>query len=73
MWSEIDTDHMFPQFFSPYPIESAEMLGSTVAGIVGTWGRERGLTFYEVERAGHELPRYDSTGSKAKKALTTRY
>jgi carboxypeptidase D len=34
------------------------MVHSSMAGIVGTWGRERGLTFYEVELAGHELPRH---------------
>lgn len=28
-----------------------------MAGLVGTWERERGLTFYEVSLAGHELPR----------------
>ncbi|KPM40745.1 Carboxypeptidase cpdS [Neonectria ditissima] len=32
------------------------------AGIVGNWGRERGLTYYEVQLAGHELPGY-SAGS----------
>lgn len=29
-----------------------------MAGVVGTWGEERGLTFYEVAGAGHELPRF---------------
>lgn len=29
-----------------------------MAGMIGTWGRERGLTFYEVDLGGHELPRY---------------
>ncbi|KAF4973944.1 hypothetical protein FZEAL_9091 [Fusarium zealandicum] len=28
------------------------------AGIVGQWGYERGLTYYEVQLAGHELPGY---------------
>ena len=37
-------------------------LGVSTAGTVGTWGRERGLTFYEVNLAGHELPRYDIDG-----------
>lgn len=55
----MDTDALLPQFFSPYPIESEETVYSSMAGIVGTWGRERGLTFYEVELAGHELPRYE--------------
>lgn len=33
-----------------------------MAGVIGTWGHERGLTFYEVDLGGHELPRsaYDS-------------
>ncbi|KAF2840835.1 serine carboxypeptidase [Patellaria atrata CBS 101060] len=26
------------------------------AGVVGYWGAERGLTFYQVQLAGHELP-----------------
>ena len=37
-------------------------LGVSTAGTVGTWGRERGLAFYEVNLAGHELPRYDKNG-----------
>lgn len=45
------------QFFSPYPIESTPV-ASSMAGVIGTWGRERGLTFYEVDLGGHELPRY---------------
>ncbi|KAF5013080.1 hypothetical protein FDECE_907 [Fusarium decemcellulare] len=28
------------------------------SGIVGQWGYERGLTYYEVQLAGHELPGY---------------
>ncbi|KAF4963132.1 hypothetical protein FSARC_8845 [Fusarium sarcochroum] len=28
------------------------------AGTVGQWGYERGLTYYEVQLAGHELPGY---------------
>ena len=28
------------------------------AGTVGYWGEERGLTFYTVQLAGHELPGY---------------
>jgi carboxypeptidase D len=28
------------------------------AGKLGTWGEERGLTFYQVQLAGHELPGY---------------
>ncbi|KAF5647061.1 SERINE-TYPE CARBOXYPEPTIDASE F PRECURSOR [Fusarium tjaetaba] len=27
-------------------------------GVVGQWGEERGLTWYEVQLAGHELPGY---------------
>lgn len=36
-----------------------------MAGVIGTWGRERGLTFYDIDRAGHELPRYNSSKSMA--------
>ena len=25
---------------------------------MGTWGSERGMTFYQVQLAGHELPGY---------------
>lgn len=32
------------------------------AGTVGQWGYERGVTYYEVQLAGHELPGY-SAGS----------
>ena len=45
------------QFYVPYHPEyngGAESL----AGDVGTWGSERGLTFYQVQLAGHELPGY---------------
>jgi carboxypeptidase D len=42
-----------------------DTLGVSTAGTVGTWGRERGLTFYEVNLAGHELPRYGIIGSIA--------
>lgn len=49
------TDRSF-QFYSPYPIESTPV-ASSMAGVIGTWGRERGLTFYEVDLGGHELPR----------------
>lgn len=30
------------------------------SGIVGQWGYERGVTYYEVQLAGHELPGYSS-------------
>jgi carboxypeptidase D len=26
------------------------------SGYLGSWGAERGLTFYQVQLAGHELP-----------------
>lgn len=66
MWVKECTDALPTQFFSPYPTESTEMVRSSMAGIIGTWGRERGLTFYEVRGAGHELPRYCSPASMAK-------
>ncbi|KAK4506376.1 hypothetical protein PRZ48_000106 [Zasmidium cellare] len=34
-------------------------LGSEAgSGLLGTWGTERGLTFYEVRLSGHEIPQY---------------
>jgi hypothetical protein len=44
-----------------------------MAGVVGTWGRERGLTFYEVELAGHELPRYVEDGESLDRRNTDRF
>jgi carboxypeptidase D len=35
-----------------------------MAGVIGTWGHERGLTFYEVDLGGHELPRLACTPSE---------
>ncbi|KAM0713740.1 hypothetical protein Q7P37_010702 [Cladosporium fusiforme] len=43
-------------FFSPYG-HRPSLEASSIAGVVGKWGAERGLTFYEVDLAGHELPR----------------
>lgn len=42
-------------FYAPYHPEYNyhTMAG---AGIVGTWGSERGLTFYQVQLAGHMVP-----------------
>ncbi|KAH7143783.1 Alpha/Beta hydrolase protein [Dactylonectria macrodidyma] len=45
------------EFYVPYhPEYNGGRLSE--AGIVGNWGRERGLTYYEVQLAGHELPGY---------------
>jgi len=45
------------EFFVPYhPEYNGGALAS--AGNVGVWGSERGLTFYQVQLAGHELPGY---------------
>lgn len=45
------------ELFVPY---HPEYNGGALAsdGIVGSWGSERGLTFYQVQLAGHELPGY---------------
>ncbi|KAL8830342.1 MAG: hypothetical protein Q9191_001483 [Dirinaria sp. TL-2023a] len=45
------------EFYVPY---HPEYNGGALAGagIVGYWGSERGLTFYQVQLAGHELPGY---------------
>lgn len=43
--------------YSPYHVEwnGGSLAGS---GILGSWGSERGLTFYQTQLAGHELPGY---------------
>ncbi|KAH0432698.1 serine carboxypeptidase [Colletotrichum camelliae] len=48
-------------FFVPYHAEQnrGAMAG---AGNLGVWGYERGVTFYEIQLAGHELPGW-SAGS----------
>jgi carboxypeptidase D len=54
----------YPQdkyFYVPYHPEYNPGRNSE-AGLVGNWGKERGLTYYEVQLAGHELPGY-SAGS----------
>jgi carboxypeptidase D len=47
------------QFYVPF---HPEFNGGRLseAGIVGQWGYERGLTYYEVQLAGHELPGYSA-------------
>ena len=42
-------------FFVPYHPEYNEGALSG-AGKLGTWGSERGLTFYEIQTSGHKLP-----------------
>ena len=47
----------YETFFVPYhPEYNGGALSA--AGDVGTWGYERGLTFYSVQLGGHELPGY---------------
>ncbi|KAL9021867.1 MAG: hypothetical protein Q9180_008586 [Flavoplaca navasiana] len=45
------------EFYTPYHPEynDGALAG---AGYLGLWGSERGLTFYQVQLAGHELPEY---------------
>ncbi|WPG98619.1 Hypothetical protein R9X50_00141200 [Acrodontium crateriforme] len=43
-------------FYVPFHKEQGGALGA--AGTVGLWGTERGLTFYQVQLAGHEVPGY---------------
>lgn len=45
------------KFFVPYH-EEYNGGALSAAGYVGKWGTERGLTFYDVQLAGHELPGY---------------
>lgn len=45
------------EFYAPY---HPEFNGGALAGagVLGSWGKERGLTFYQIDLAGHELPEY---------------
>ncbi|KAL8716944.1 MAG: hypothetical protein Q9225_005770 [Loekoesia sp. 1 TL-2023] len=45
------------EFYAPY---HPEYNGGSLAGagFLGSWGTERGLTYYQVQLAGHELPQY---------------
>jgi carboxypeptidase D len=45
------------QFFVPYHKETNQA-SLAASGIVGRWGYERGLTFYQVDYAGHQQPQY---------------
>jgi carboxypeptidase D len=58
-WKGVQGFQEFPgePFYVPY---HPEYNGGSLAeaGIVGLWGSERGLTFYQVQLAGHELPGY---------------
>lgn len=63
-WNGLQGFQRYPQdhdFYVPYHQEYNSGRLSE-AGIVGQWGYERGLTYYEVQLAGHELPGY-SAGS----------
>lgn len=59
-WNGAQGFQKYPQdndFYVPFhPEYNSGRLSE--AGIVGNWGRERGLTYYEVQLAGHELPGY---------------
>ncbi|KAI9666881.1 MAG: hypothetical protein M1831_001386 [Alyxoria varia] len=58
-WHGVQGLQKYPShpFFSPYHPEYN--LGSQAgAGILGTWGEERGLLYYQIQLAGHELPGY---------------
>lgn len=63
-WNGKQGFELYPdnEFFVPsLPIYN---LGSEAgSGLLGTWGTERGLTFYEVHLAGHEIPEYASGGA----------
>ncbi|KAK4995112.1 hypothetical protein LTR66_004991 [Elasticomyces elasticus] len=58
-WNGLQGLQRYPgnDFFVPY---HPEYNGGSVAGagVLGSWGAERGLTFYQVQLAGHELPGY---------------
>ncbi|KAI1342531.1 serine carboxypeptidase [Xylariaceae sp. FL0016] len=48
-------------FYVPFHNEATRgaMAGS---GTVGVWGHERGVTFYDIQLAGHEVPGYSAGG-----------
>jgi carboxypeptidase D len=58
-WNGLQGLQSYPgkPFYTPY---HPEYNGGSLAGagIVGYWGSERGLTFYQVQLSGHELPGY---------------
>lgn len=63
-WGGVQGLQAYPgseDFYVPY---HPEYNGGALAGagIVGSWGAERGLTFYQVQLAGHELPGYAPGG-----------
>ncbi|KAK5701436.1 hypothetical protein LTR17_022595 [Elasticomyces elasticus] len=56
-WNGLQGLQSYPDtpFYVPYhPEYNGGALSG--AGIVGSWGHERGVTFYQVQLAGHELP-----------------
>lgn len=58
-WNGLQGLQTYPSepFYTPY---HPEYNGGSLAGagLLGSWGSERGLTFYQVQLAGHELPGY---------------
>ncbi|OQO05505.1 hypothetical protein B0A48_09274 [Cryoendolithus antarcticus] len=58
-WNGLQGLQAYPSipFYTP---DHAEYNGGALAGsgYLGSWGVERGLTFYQVQLAGHELPGY---------------
>jgi carboxypeptidase D len=58
-WNGLQGFQEYPgtEFYVPY---HPEYNGGSLAGagLLGYWGSERGLTFYQVQLAGHELPEY---------------
>jgi carboxypeptidase D len=57
-WNGMQGFQQYPNqndFFVPY---HPEYNGGALAGAgnLGTWGSERGLTFYEIQLSGHKLP-----------------
>ncbi|KAL8793861.1 MAG: hypothetical protein Q9195_003587 [Heterodermia aff. obscurata] len=58
-WNGLQGFQEYPgdDFYTPY---HPEYNGGALAGAgyLGTWGHERGLTYYQVQLSGHELPGY---------------
>lgn len=74
-WNNAKGFQTYPQsepFYVPYHPETNYGRLSE-AGVVGAWGRERGLTFYTVQLSGHELPGYAAgSGYRVLEALLGR-
>lgn len=72
-WNGVQGFQSFPgtEFYTPY---HPEFNGGSLsgAGIVGRWGSERGLTFYQVQLAGHGKSSLDFTSTYHRLTVNSR-